>query len=167
MLLIPTPFNSTLVRLEELSFTRCKPPATFNSTLVRLEAVNANHFATVQTFQFHTGSIRSATKRRDRAPAQHFQFHTGSIRSGARCFPSNAHILPFNSTLVRLEDRLRCRVGFRVAFNSTLVRLEEFHIAQQQRAVFDFQFHTGSIRRKPVRFGALHFGYLSIPHWFD
>ena len=81
-------FNSTLVRLKGRFPFICTVLASrsFNSTLVRLKVrgVTIRYRKTTNTFQFHTGSIKSATP--DVQPKQ-----------------LNRDPSSFNSTLVRLK----------------------------------------------------------------
>ena len=57
----------------------------------------------LEMFQFHTGSIKSASKMMPRSKRFKFQFHTGSIKSLPPACHSKLWGNRFNSILVRLK----------------------------------------------------------------
>ena len=77
-----------------------------------------------------------------------FQFHTGSIKSWMN--KAHSHLRAcFNSILVRLkEEKAMPRQAYCKRFNSILVRLKELKAESEGEPVKEFQFHTGSIKRK-------------------
>ena len=77
-------FNSTMVRLKANPIhDRHHPHLCFNSTMVRLKAVRGIHAIDVAAalFQFHNGSIKSHQSEKERVEMDGFQFHNGSIKS--------------------------------------------------------------------------------------
>ena len=152
-------------------------------------------FAITPSFQFHNGSIRSQRDEIVVGIRRGFQFHNGSIRSLSEVRPRRDD-LRFNSTMVRLEVRRSAarRSGRSGAgcFNSTMVRLEGPSPARSPLRPARFQFHNGSIRRRPANWHPYQSGGMfqfhngsirrrrltwkskplrlpcvSIPQWFD
>ena len=78
-----------------------------------------------------------------------FQFQTGSIKSLNRRTATTPRLLRFNSKLVRLKGIIPAKAPAEIScFNSKLVRLK-VKARLTQRCAPQFQFQTGSIKRKP------------------
>ena len=79
-----------------------------------------------------------------------FQFQTGAIRRALSKCGLFRILLSFNSKLVRLEagNQLILPLKVLISFNSKLVRLEELTLRVRVLSDREFQFQTGSIRRK-------------------
>ena len=78
-------FNSTMVRLKEFAEEILSAyKEDFNSTMVRLKDLEKRSNPFANPFQFHYGTIKSATGARYRSFEVQFQFHYGTIKSQAR-----------------------------------------------------------------------------------
>ena len=55
---------------------------------------------------------------------------------------------------------------FDESFDSILVRLKERGSLRSLRLLFEFRFHTGSIKRYRLR-DKFFRSFVSIPYWFD
>jgi len=75
----------------------------FNSTLVRLEEITHTAHIDTDLFQFHFGSIGSFDRHIFICFRLPFQFHFGSIGRTGRPL-AVVFLWRFNSTLVRLEE---------------------------------------------------------------
>ncbi len=146
----------------------------FNSTKVRLKAVYEHAGGCeAEGFQFHKGSIkRMATCH---TLLLRTYFNSTKVRLKASNVPQkHPAFINFNSTKVRLKgcrfvDCLLCcdnfnstKVRLKVVstqfpsvcyfhFNSTKVRLKVRSNAETQRKQAEFQFHKGSIKRRPTK----------------
>ena len=150
-------FNSTLVRLKADFSPYVEPLTSFNSTLVRLKA-SAEECDNCCKPGFNSTLVRLKESQNNRVLQREvlFQFHTGSIKREhiERIFSVR---LGFNSTLVRLKvDRLEDVTGRLAGFNSTLVRLKVKRYWLGIVALFEFQFHTGSIKSNPLLIAFFH-----------
>ena len=95
----------------------------FNSIKVRLEPFRGDKPMIDEKFQFHKGTIRTASYRSQELISNEFQFHKGTIRT-------------IRAAGFRLLD---------MYFNSIKVRLE-LSVLFCVFAIVIFQFHKGTIR---------------------
>ena len=122
----------------------------FNSTLVRFKVSSTYTQNTGgNPFQFHIGSIQSASQRAQAAPWSRFQFHIGSIqRSPALLRASSTTAFQFHIGSIQSmqsDGELVITIVF------------QFHIGSIQSCLpraasgksYWFQFHIGSIQRTP------------------
>ena len=154
-------FNSIVVRLKEQSlWLPCKWDKTsFNSIVVRLKVR--------QTFEMEHGRkgfnsivvrLKVRDTMRDGKLLWQFQFHSGSIKRELQAAARMQDEKRFNSIVVRLKESVRhCFDDPITCFNSIVVRLKESQGRGGRACRSLFQFHSGSIKRRPggVRVGIL------------
>ena len=127
-------------------YVECEFMDYFNTTLVLFKlAWSLKEHVEMLKFQYHTGSIQTARVIRNTPYIFSFQYHTGSIQtffffsiiskilyiSIPHWFYSNTH-----------SQSMR---GQSMNFNTTLV-LFKHSFAEYERAINEFQYHTGSIQ---------------------
>ena len=71
--------------------------------MVRLKVLHLNIQGITRLFQFHYGTIKSASFRLNIHLSLPFQFHYGTIKRISRFICANP-LRDFNSTMVRLKD---------------------------------------------------------------
>ena len=128
-----------MIQVRTLSISWC-----FNSILVRLKGVHGGRrCCRTALFQFHSGTVKSTEGA-----------EIGSI--GTR----------FNSILVRLKAPGNVVSGCLVIrFNSILVRLKVAMVASQLQGRYEFQFHSGTVKRTSPGFNYPPLR-VSIPFWY-
>ena len=123
----------------------------FNSIVVRLKGrdrILVWHARIL--FQFHSGSIKRKPAEQRHVHLCEFQFHSGSIKSPALLIDRAPHRWSFNSIVVRLKGGLGAwSVGRLARFNSIVVRLKGESGQPNAKEQAWFQFHSGSIKRRP------------------
>ena len=147
-------------------------------------------------FQFHTGSIKSLSRRICNYVIDHrerpFQFHTGSIKSidelpldiAGRWSTFRFHTGSIKSWAISTWQTVKNPFQFHTGSiksgckGDPLSRFQ-FHTGSIKRLVMPdshrnrreswFQFHTGSIKRTCQRNDSLSLStsWVSIPYWFD
>ena len=74
----------------------------------------------------------------------------------------------FDSILVRLKELLLKRLALALfRFDSILVRLKVQARIENSEQVYEFRFHTGSIKRRIACTACFGVVLVSIPYWFD
>ena len=135
----------------------------FNSIKVRLEPLVADALKKKDLFQFHKGTIRTASLNRAYLPTMPFQFHKGTIRTlYQEMFTLLTEQFQFHKGTIRTHFPALRRKEYH-HFNSIKVRLEPSHLEVGHADILIFQFHKGTIRTN--RRFCLGVGYclISIP----
>ena len=133
--------------------------------MVRLKDGSSFTELGIRQFQFHYGTIKSTLPEYFRRKLYSFQFHYGTIkRRGTSILPKR--IAYFNSTMVRLKERLRKSLSeySKFQFHYGTIKSKQ-HIYYNRQATL-FQFHYGTIKSNTRQYDQRK-QYISIPLWYD
>ena len=144
----------------------CSAQTRFNSTLVRLEELTPEGYRQGGLFQFHFGSIGSPSRSNCMGRPNTFQFHFGSIgrRSRSKCKKHRSKF-QFHFGSIGRFPRVR-NFTSRDSFNSTLVRLEDYYYTNSATS-FGVSIPLWFDWKKKRAYLRAYSYFVSIPLWFD